>query len=81
MSTNSAENIQNNKEAKNAREGGVFSSIYIFHRFDRTTTAKIPRHDDNKKKEKCSIWERRKEKYCYKDTQDYCVIAKRSHHS
>ncbi len=70
MHTNSAENIQNNKEVKNAREGGrEFSSIYIFHRFDRTTTAKILRHADNKRKRICSIWERRKETYCYKDTQ------------
>ena len=42
MHTNSAKNIQNNKEVKNAREGGrEFSSIYIFHRFYWTTTAKI----------------------------------------
>jgi hypothetical protein len=35
----------------------------------QNNNSKIPKHVDNKRKRICSIWERRKEKYCYKDTQ------------
>ena len=61
--------IQYYKEVKNIREGGrVISSIFIFHRFYWTTTAKIQDMPIIKERG-YSIWERRTETYCYKDTQ------------
>ena len=68
MHTNSTENIQNNKEAKNARGSGrVFSRIYIFHRF--YIEQQILRPTDNKRK-RMFYSGKKKRDILYKDT-DY----------